>query len=413
MMSDEILLKIVNWTNARIMLFLSILGVAQTILGNSKKTQYGLTSLMELRAWFGLLYLRGALQLNLRDTDDVWYHETACNIFAATMQRKRFSFLMRIISFDDWTTRKERWQADKFAPFREFFEFVNNTFLKLRKPSPHLAIDETLYSYRGRIGFKQYNPSKPAKYGLLFRSLCDSLVQYMYYCLPYAGKPTGTPNEFYVTKTDEYTKYLVNGAIKIGGAICLRGKNISLDRYFMSVSIADWCLGKDITTTGTMRADRKGIPKEMKDVDREEKSSKWCYSDNKMLISYLDKKKTGKKNVLFLSTMYDEVRVSQDARTKPQPIVYYDHMKGGVDVVDLVSTGVSTRFKTRRWTMNANAFLCDTIKTNARTLYNEINGKKLSNFEFTFQLAKELVLPFIQQRYESPTGLQSNSLKKI
>ena len=175
----------------------------------------------------------------------------------------------------------------EFFPFREFFEFVNNTFLKLRKPSPHLAIDETLYSYRGRIGFKQYNPSKPAKYGLLFRSLCDSLVQYMYYCLPYAGKPTGTPNEFYVTKTDEYTKYLVNGAIKIGGAICLRGKNISLDRYFMSVSIADWCLGKDITTTGTMRSDRKGIPKEMKDVDPEEKSSKWFFSDNKILILYL------------------------------------------------------------------------------------------------------------------------------
>ena len=63
--------------------------------------------------------------------------------------------------------------------------------------------------------------------------------------------------------------------------------------------------------------------------------------------------------------------------------------------------------------MNVNAFLCDALKTNSRTLYNEINGKNLSNFEFTFQLAKELVLPFIRQRYESPLGLQSNVLKKI
>ena len=100
------------------------------------------------------------------------------------MQRQRFTFLMRVISFDDYKTRKDRWQSDKFCPFREFFEAVNCSFLKLRKPSAHLAIDETLYPYRGRIGFKQYNPSKPAKYGLLFRSLCDSNVQYMYFCLP-------------------------------------------------------------------------------------------------------------------------------------------------------------------------------------------------------------------------------------
>ena len=330
------------------------------------------------------------------------------------MSRHHFTFLMRIISFDDDSSRKERWKSDKFAPFREFFEAINSSFLKLRKPSAHLAIDETLYPQRGRIGFKQYNPSKPAKYGLLFRSLCDSVVQYMYFCLPYAGKPNETPNEFYVTKTDEYTKYLVNGAIRIGGEACLRGRNISLDRYFTSVSIADWCLQKNITVTGTLRADRKGIPKEMKtESGRAEKSSKWCFSEKKMMISYMDKKKKGKKNVLFLTTMFDEVRISQDQPLNPKPIVYHDHMKGGVDVVDLVSIGATTRSKTRRWPVNANSFLCDTVKTNSRTLYNEINNNKLTNFEFTFQLAKKLVLPFIQQRYESPVGLQSHVLNKI
>ena len=411
MMTDETLLKIVNYTNQKITMLRAILG--DRLVAN-KTTFCGLTSLVEVRAWFGLLYIRGALQLNLRLVDDVWYHETANNLFSATMSRKRFTLLSRIITFDDFSTRTDRWEVDKFASFREFFEAVNCSFLKLRKPSVHLAIDETLYPYRGRIGFKQYNPSKPAKYGLLFRSLCDSALQYMYFCLPYAGKPNGQPNEFYVTKTDEYTKYLVNGAIKIGGAGCLRGRNISLDRYFTSVTIADWLLEKNITTTGTLRSDRKGIPKEMKsDADREEKSTKWCFSEKKMLVSYMDKKKSGKKNVLFLTTMYDEIRVSKDQRVKPQPIVYYDHMKGGVDVVDLVSIGASTRSKTKRWTLNANSFICDTTKTNARTLYNEINNKKLSNFEFTFQLGKELIMPFIQQRSESPLGLQLHIVKKM
>ena len=87
-MSDKIRLKMVNWTNPRIKSFLFALGFTHMIQDNSKKTQYGLTSLKELRVWFGLSYLRGALQLNFRDTDDVWYHGVANNIFTAAMQRK-------------------------------------------------------------------------------------------------------------------------------------------------------------------------------------------------------------------------------------------------------------------------------------------------------------------------------------
>ena len=50
--------------------------------------------------------------------------------------------------------------------------------------------------------------------------------------------------------------------------------------------------------------------------------------------------------------MSDTLHVSKDQRKKPDPIVYYDHMKGGVDVVDLVPIGASTRAKTKRWTLN-------------------------------------------------------------
>ena len=80
-----------------------------------------------------------------------------------------------------------------------------------RNPSELLAIDETLYPYRGTIGFEQNNPSKPAKYGLLYRSLCDSVATYTYSSLPYTGKPEVTEGRafrYYVTGTNEYTKCL-------------------------------------------------------------------------------------------------------------------------------------------------------------------------------------------------------------
>ena len=47
------------------------------------------------------------------------------------------------------------------------------------------------------------------------------------------------------------------------------------------------------------------------------------------------------------------------------------------------------------------------------SLFNEINGKKLTNFEFTYQLARELLLPFVQQRYESPVELRTQVLNKM
>ena len=79
------------------------------------------------------------------------------------------------------------------------------------------------------------------------------------------------------------------------------------------------------------------------------------------------KKKT---NMVFFwfSTMHDEMRVSKDHQAKPQPKVYYDHMKDGVDAVDLMSAMASKREKKKCWTMNALFYMLDTVPTNCRTL---------------------------------------------
>ena len=85
----------------------------------------------------------------------------------------------------------------KFSCFKDFFEKINKNSATNRYPSPYLAIDGTLYPYRGHINFKQYNPSKSTKYGMLYRSLCKSSIQYTYFTilLPCAGKPEDLNNE--------------------------------------------------------------------------------------------------------------------------------------------------------------------------------------------------------------------------
>ena len=71
---------------------------------------------------------------------------------------------------------------------------------------------------------------------------------------------------------------------------------------------------------------------------REVKSTKYLYQkhDDALLVSYADKKKSGKKNIVVLSTLHSSVRVTKDEWKKPHVHTFYDHKKRGVDVVDLL-----------------------------------------------------------------------------
>ena len=160
--------------------------------------------------------MRASLISSLSLADVIWYYESSNGLFATTMSMKHFQFISHFIEFDVMDTSEERCKHDKFACMRYIFDEVNCKFAKDWNPRPFLAIDEMLYRHWGHISFKQYNPSKLAKYGLWYHSLCDASVPYTYYSLLCTGK-TGTiddeANKYYVTGTDNYTKYLVMASV--------------------------------------------------------------------------------------------------------------------------------------------------------------------------------------------------------
>ena len=98
----------------------------------------------------------------------IWNHESAQNIIGATISLHRFKFVCHLIIFDNKETQSNRWKTDKFACMKNLFEDLNERNARMKHPSPMLAIDESLYPYRGHIGFKQHNPNKAATYGLLY-----------------------------------------------------------------------------------------------------------------------------------------------------------------------------------------------------------------------------------------------------
>lgn len=100
-----------------------------------------------------------------------------------------------------------------------------------------------------------------------------------------------------------------------------------------------------------MQLGQKGSQPQIKEVDNHNKKSIFFVcgeDDDLMLVSYIDKKNSDKKNMVVLTSMHDKVKVSKDERRKPQVHLLYDHTKAGVDVVDLLSSQTSTRIKTKR-----------------------------------------------------------------
>ena len=98
-----------------------------------------------------------------------------------------------------------------------------------------------------------------------------------------------------------------------------------------------------------MRLDCKGISKEIKKfIKQRRKVCSPCLlqSDVKILLVLdIGKKKSSKRNISVLITLFDEARVTKNERRKPDIHKLYDHTEGGRDVVDLISTSCTTRIK--------------------------------------------------------------------
>ena len=58
------------------------------------------------------------------------------------------------------------------------------------EPGEFLCIDESLMPYKGRLSFKQYVPSKRARFGVKFYVLVDCGTKAVLKMLPYLGKNT-------------------------------------------------------------------------------------------------------------------------------------------------------------------------------------------------------------------------------
>ncbi|XP_034437661.1 piggyBac transposable element-derived protein 4-like, partial [Hippoglossus hippoglossus] len=158
---------------------------------------------------------------------------------------------------------------------------------------------EQLVPFRGQCPFRQYMPSKPAKYGIKSWVACDAKSSYAWKMQVYTGKPSGGRPER-------------NQGLRVVLAVTegLHGRHPELPTGLLAV---------------------KG---------RELFSSKFVFTPTATLVSYIPKKN---RNVVLLSTRHPEADISDHEDGKPVIVLDYNRNKGGVDNLDKVIGTYSCR----------------------------------------------------------------------
>ena len=188
-----------------------------------------------------------------------------------------------------------------------------------------------MYACRNQVAFRQYNPNKPARYGLLFKCLNEVRVPYTHRSEAYAGKPAVEGGGYHFPTVEEITLRLVD---KVREQQDLQGRNLTFDNLYTSIPLAEKLLARKMTCVGTMRHNRKGLPKEVVYYkDREPFSTVVYWEKDKQkltLTSYVvPTKSKGLKNIIVLASQPPLLGITMDDdKYKPAIIKFYDFSKG-------------------------------------------------------------------------------------
>ncbi|KRZ08871.1 PiggyBac transposable element-derived protein 4 [Trichinella zimbabwensis] len=317
------------------------------------------------------------------------------------MSLKKFHQISRMIRFDDHNSRASRRSKDKLAAVRVIWDTWVKNLPKMYNPSQNVTIDERLYPFKGRCQFRQYMPKKPAKYGIKFWVTCCSKSSYAWNMQIYTGKPSSG-----IREKNQGMRVVLDMAKG------LKGHNVTCDNFFTSYSLGVELRKKNLTLVGTVKKNKPELPWELLHLQgRELNSSRFAFSEDCTIVSYVPKKN---KNVLVLSTMHNDTRVSDGKGSKPDIILHYNNTKGGVDNLDKMTSTYSCQRKTVRWPLVIFYNIIDVSAYNAYVLWTEKHptwnaGRLHKRRLFLEELGKALVQPEMMRRKTLPRTAAAKS----
>jgi len=275
----------------------------------------------------------------------------------------------------------------KIYKIKKFIEISIANFQKNYKFGRRGSIDETMVKFKGRSSLKQYLPAKPIKRGYKIWSLCDSITGYLFNCRIYLGKEDVVDNETLLGERVVLT--LIDGHN-------FEGKHLYFDNFFTSFSLLEKLKLQRISATGTIRADRVGIPSQFALKEKMERCEyKSIVTSNFVIFKWMDT-----KHVLLASNDCQNteiVRISR--RLKNRQLIEIDCSKAIKDYnkfirgVDRFNQRMSCYLfdrKSRRNWLRLFIFFFNASLANSYICYNQLAQNKLSYLNYLVSVAESL-----------------------
>ncbi|CAM4349627.1 unnamed protein product [Leuciscus chuanchicus] len=331
-------------------------------------------ALPELMAFIAIVILRGLTKVpSLRDC---WSANLGNPHIIGTMPRNLFQDIMRHLRFDDRSTRSDRAKNDKFAAISSVWgSFVTNCITSYN-PGLHITVDEQLFPSKTRCCFLQYIATKPDKFGIKFWVACDLKSKYICNVLPYLGKDPSRGE-----------RLSENVVMRLMEPFLDKGRNVTTDNFFTSLSLAHKLLSRKTTILGRVNKIRREIPQSARHTDRNEFTTQVFSTTAATLMAYAAK---WKKTVYILSSMHSVIQTENTTKRKPNTITLYNTTKCGVDVMDQMVREYTVRTGTRRWPVAVFYNMIDMAALNAHVLYQACTGRQERRVDFLVELAREL-----------------------
>ncbi|KAK3729731.1 hypothetical protein QZH41_002045 [Actinostola sp. cb2023] len=360
-------------------------------------------TLQEMKAYIGMWIVMG---INvLPEIAMYWSNDSFIGNdgIKAVMTKNRFEELAQYLHFNDSTQEPPRGDVnhDRLYKIRPILSNVLRNIQASYYPGKNISIDEGMVAFKGRLGFRQYMPAKPTKYGIKVWMAADAESAYVVNFSVYLGsEENGAPR--------------IHGlgyetVMKMARPYLNKYHHLFFDNYFSGMRLFEHLLMQNTYACATVRPNRKDLPLCAKAKLKEPGDLKVRQKGENILFT----KWHDKRDVSFLSSNVSPDEPNREVErmvkgkritiVKPYVSDLYTSKMGGVDRADQLRSSYTVGRPCKKWYRYLFWYALNLAICNARVLENVHKRPATPKRQLDFRLAlsKQLIGNFTQRKRAS------------